>query len=368
VRNARDDVAGPGVPSDVMSTDTEVGLSRRAITTDDAPAWAELLAAVEAADGTGEHYDADDLMEELTDPGLDPGRDTIAVFDSAGVMVGYGLVRCGANVRDTDRYQLEGCVRPEHRSRGLGRAIFEHLRDRCVELRALRLPHLPADVPAELHVRVHDCDSAGSLGGAALAERVGMTPLRYWYDMERDLDDLPDRMPLPDGLRMVGYDPALDDAVRRARNEAFADHWGSVQRDESDWRQWFTGTRAFRPADSLLVLDDTRRPAHAADDAGTAVTTTAEVAGLLLSYEYEADTAASGVRQAWIGQLGTRRAWRGRGIATALITAALAGFRDAGYRKVSLGVDTSNPTGALGLYERSGFTVAERWTTFGRPL
>ena len=33
-----------------------------------------------------------------------------------------------------------------------------------------------------------------------------------------------------------------------------------------------------------------------------------------------------------------------------------------------LGVDADNPTGALGLYERNGFVVAERSTAWRRPL
>ena len=33
-----------------------------------------------------------------------------------------------------------------------------------------------------------------------------------------------------------------------------------------------------------------------------------------------------------------------------------------------LGVDADNPTGALGLYERNGFKVAERSTAWRKPL
>jgi len=34
----------------------------------------------------------------------------------------------------------------------------------------------------------------------------------------------------------------------------------------------------------------------------------------------------------------------------------------------SLGVDAENPTGALGLYERHGFTVHQTFVTFRKPL
>ena len=84
------------------------------------------------------------------------------------------------------------------------------------------------------------------------------------------------------------------------------------------------------------------------------------VAGFSVNYCSEADWAAGGVRDAWIGQLGVRRPWRGRGLATALLVRGMAAFRSAGMDAASLGVDTENPTGAVGLYERVGFTVNRR--------
>lgn len=358
-RKPHDGTRGPRVPSEPMLTQhTEVDLSWRSITTDDAPAWAALLAAAEAVDATSEHYDVDDLLEELADPALDPARDTVAAFDAAGTMVAYGLVRSASTVRDSDQYQLEGCVLPEHRRRGLGREVLARMRDISERVHRERYPELPG----ELHLRVHD----GNVGNIALARGAGLTPVRYWYDMDRELGDLPAVPELDAGLRMIIFDHALDNAVRLARNEAFADHWGSIERDESDWRQWFTNSRSFRPALSLIVLDESgaTNGGNAAGGEGHA----AEVAGFLLSYEYEADVAASGVREAWIGQIGTRRAWRGRGVASVLIATALAGYAAAGYQRAALGVDTGNPTGALGLYERAGFVPTERWTTFSRPL
>ena len=66
------------------------------------------------------------------------------------------------------------------------------------------------------------------------------------------------------------------------------------------------------------------------------------------------------MREAWIGQLGTRAAWRRRGLASLLLATALTAFRDAGYERAALDVDSENATGALGLYERLGFIVSHR--------
>ena len=71
---------------------------------------------------------------------------------------------------------------------------------------------------------------------------------------------------------------------------------------------------------------------------------------------HEADTRATGVRQAHLGQLGVLRPARGRGIASAAIVAALRAGTAAGCDTAGLQVDTENPTGAFGLYQRLGFT------------
>jgi len=66
--------------------------------------------------------------------------------------------------------------------------------------------------------------------------------------------------------------------------------------------------------------------------------------------------------------LGTRRPWRKRGIAATLMCESMRAFKAAGLDYAGLGVDTENPTGALGLYERLGFTVIKRSITFAKPV
>jgi mycothiol synthase len=322
-----------------------VRLRWRSIRVEDAAAWRELLAAVEAVDRTGEHFDVDDLLEELTDPDLDAERDTVAAFDGDR-MVAYGLVRGGGGEGSgVDRQYAEGCVHPDHRRAGLGAEVLRRNLERARQ-RHERYPELPG----ELLVRVHDAN----LGTAALLTGAGLEPVRWFYDMQQDLTAAAPAA-LPDGLRLAGgLDPALepdrDEKLRLAHNEAFTDHWGSSPRSAVSWKQWFTGSRCYRPDLSFALLDGD------------------EVAGYLLSYVYEADCAAKGVREVWIGQLGTRRPWRGRGVGTALLTHAMCAYVEAGFERAALGVDTANPTGALGLYQRVGFAPAARWTTYRRPL
>ena len=56
----------------------------------------------------------------------------------------------------------------------------------------------------------------------------------------------------------------------------------------------------------------------------------------------------------WVGTLGVRPAWRRRGLGEALLRSAFAELFTRGHRRVGLGVDTENVSGALRLYERVG--------------
>jgi len=63
-----------------------------------------------------------------------------------------------------------------------------------------------------------------------------------------------------------------------------------------------------------------------------------------------------------------RREWRNRGLASALIARALRAVRDKGASEAALGVDSSNPSGALRLYEKLGYHVQTRYARYRKPL
>lgn len=317
-------------------------LTLRPLTLDDAPALAVLLAANELVDHTGENYSEADVADELADSSIDLARDTLAAVTPDGSFAGWAGVRSAATVRDVDRVFLEGGVLPSRRGEGLGRRLLEWAEQRGASLHEERHPA----VGGELCVGV----GAGIPSLQRLVGARGFQPTRWWYGMRRDLAPLPAVPAVPPGLRLVPFDPAYDEKVRLAHGEAFADHWGSVPPDEQRWSHWFTGSHAFRPGISRLVLDGT------------------EVAAYLLAYFWEADAAATGTKEAYIGQIGTLRPWRRRGLGELLLASALAGFAADGYERAALTVDTGNPTGALGLYERVGFGVDHETVTWAKPL
>jgi ribosomal protein S18 acetylase RimI-like enzyme len=66
--------------------------------------------------------------------------------------------------------------------------------------------------------------------------------------------------------------------------------------------------------------------------------------------------------------LGVRRPWRKRGLGLALLHHSFNEFYRRGKRKVGLGVDAQNLTGALRLYEKAGMHVDQAYDTYEKEL
>jgi mycothiol synthase len=70
----------------------------------------------------------------------------------------------------------------------------------------------------------------------------------------------------------------------------------------------------------------------------------------------------------WIDTLAVRRPWRRRGLGSALLTHAFAALHERGMRRMALGVDAENPTGATRVYERAGMRVSQQYATYSKEL
>jgi mycothiol synthase len=325
---------------------------------EDAAAWATLAAEAEIVDVTGENYDAEDLAEELADSLVDLEDGSRAGWDG-DVLAAVGLLRHSADPVPVDRVYFDGVVHPAYRRRGLGRELTRWAVRIAPQLSARRYP----GSPVELHAGVHEKNTVK----AALLEQEGFAVQRWFFGMQRPLDvELPVVAAL-DGVRIVPFDSDRhNEAARQVRNEAFADHWGSAQQTEQSWKQWFTGTRAFVAELSFVAVADCGDSVdnHAED---SDIEGGGEVVAILLSAFFAADEAVTGRREAWISTIGTLRAWRRRGLASALIATVLAEAKRQGYDRAALGVDADSPTGALGVYLRAGFEVDSRHARYVHP-
>lgn len=70
----------------------------------------------------------------------------------------------------------------------------------------------------------------------------------------------------------------------------------------------------------------------------------------------------------WVNILGVRRPWRQRGLGLALLLHAFDAFRTLNRRRVGLGVDAQNLTGATRLYEKAGMHVTRQYDTYEKVI
>jgi GNAT superfamily N-acetyltransferase len=236
-----------------------------------------------------------------------------------------------------------GHVDPACRGRGIGRALLAGLQAELTRVRALRPD--PAGTPAGFQATVF----AANTSTITLLERAGYHPHRFMIEMTRPLDDVP-AVPLPAGItsRPVGMDDRL--AVIRAMDEAM--------RDERGWPGM--------PDETLLAMIE--HPNRGQFDVWQVAWDGDRVVGGVLGYIDEAENRALGRRRGYTEQIFTIRGWRGRGIASALITRNLRLLRDRGMTEAALSVDTGNPSGALALYERHGFREHDRVILYRKEL
>jgi mycothiol synthase len=322
--------------------DTPSPLTWRRPTLDDAAAWATLLNAIAAHDASPEYYTTEDALDELEPMAEFLPESALVAFDGAA-MVGYSIpdYRPPAGSKEVYRFVVYGGVHPDHRRRGIGRRL---LRSAVTDAGAMHVARHP-DMPYAIDVQTPEQVA----GAAALYASEGFEPVRYSKLMRHPLGAAIAPESAPEGMVFEGWSEANDVEFMAIRNEAFADHWGSVPNTPEMWKARVVN-RSFRPGLSFLLRDEA----------------TGDAAGMLTTSCWEADTEATGLREAHFGLIGTRRPFRRRGVAAALIARALRGAAEEGYDHAALSVDAANPSGAFGIYERAGFSVTDTFVRWGR--
>ena len=241
-------------------------------------------------------------------------------------------------------HRLDLWTSPELRRQGIGSALLAWAEDRAAEIRAAGEVG-SSDAVHQMSAATDENNTASS----AFAEASGYRVIRYSFEMRRELDAPISDAPLPDGLEMR---PVAEADLRRifdANAEAFQDHWEAAVRTDDDFRDW---------------LED--------PDLDTSLWQVAwegdEVAGVSVNSIYTEENERLGIRVGWLDQVSVRRPWRRKGVGAAVIAGSLRVFRDRGMAEASLGVDAENPTGALELYERLGFTRHRSFRVYRKPV
>jgi mycothiol synthase len=178
----------------------------------------------------------------------------------------------------------------------------------------------------------------------ALFESRGYREVRRFYEMAIELTEEPTIPDLPEGLQLDEVGDGEQRAFFDAVNEAFADHW--------EWHP--------RPFEEWIEV---RRDEHH-DEHGPLWFVVRDGDELAAVTRNEMNATGRG----YVGAIGVRPAWRGKGLAKALLYRTFAEFRRRGATRVTLDVDSQNATGAVALYERVGMHVEKCGIAYEKAL
>ncbi len=297
------------------------GIAIRPLTAEDIEAAAALLALDEQhSTGCPSKLGPSDLTEWLSRADFEV--DTW-VFEENGRFVGFGW-----HEPHNPTAYAAGVVHPEARGRGLGAALVQRAETRAREAGAGRL-----------HYGVLAADA----GAPGLLAAHGFREVRRFSVMMIELDGPPPEPSVPDSLTLETFTEAGARAFYDALDASFQDHWEHQSRPFDEWWEMRSSVPDFDSTLWFLVRDGE------------------EVAAVVRN-----DPNRNG--GGWVGALGVRREWRGKGLGRALLYRTFGEFYDRGVNRISLGVDAENPTGATKLYESVGMTTELEQVVFEKAL
>jgi mycothiol synthase len=325
-------IAGPSIP----------GLSFRAYAGKaDFKSIGELWQLSNDADGIDWLISEKDVSNMLGHmPNFDIQSDLL-VANKDGKVVGFVMVNWNPMNDKTIAFRIRGIVHPAWRGRRLGSTLLHSAEAHAATIASGQ----DVNTPKFCDIWVDQRATAKT----ALLEKNGYSPARYFIDMVCDLTEPIKRYLLPEGLEVRLAKEENYRAIFKADEEAFQDHWGMRAYTEEDFQHW-TNDRMFQPELWKNAWDGD------------------QVAGNVLNFiDHEENEKFQRLR-GYTEDISVRRPWRRKGLATALLTLSLEELRKRGMQEASLGVDTENPSGALGLYERVGFRQTSQSAAYKKPL
>lgn len=318
------------------------GYTARGATMDD------LETAVNLMNTYSQHYlgtieaPVEEIRKDWVSPGFDVEQSTCLVFTPKGEAIGY------VEVWDTASPPVHPwvwwCLHPEYVGNGVGSFLLDWAEERTRQA----IQRCPADVRVAFR---SGADSSITPAKKAM-EAHGMVHIRHSFQMRIEMESPPLEPVWPDGIRLKVFDLDRDDpaAVYRADVDAFRDHFGFVESPFEEGYERFMHFMAdgdsYTPGLWFLAMDGD------------------QIAGICLNRKHSHEDPEVG----WVSSLGVVRPWRRRGIGLALLQQSFAEFYRRGYRKVGLGVDGENLTGALRLYKKAGMHVHRQFELYEKEM
>ena len=309
----------------------------------DLPAIVDLMTDMNRHDGVEWFPTVESIANEWSPgAGYEPLRDTV-VLEADGRVIG-GARHSWRERESAIVHRIEVWVRPSERRRGHGRRLLE-----WAEARARESVAEGVVTPGGMDQFFGGFTGKELPASAAFVAAMGYAPIRFHVEMRRPIDaPIPDA-PLPDGLEVRPVLPDHHRAIWDADAEAFRDHWDHAAVGEDDYLRFFAEPDLDTSLWQIAWDGD-------------------EVAGLVINAILPHENEATGNKVGWLESVATRRPWRRRGVAGALIARSLRVLGERGMETAALGVDTESPTGALSLYESFGFQPERTWMFLRKPF
>jgi ribosomal protein S18 acetylase RimI-like enzyme len=318
------------------------GYAIRPATTEDLPAVLEVIHACSRKYLGTEEGTLEDIQNEWATPGFNLETDTRVALDPEGNLVGACELWTVSDVPVNPWNWWR--VHPEHTGKGIEAAFLAWGEERA---------HKAFEkVPAGARVAMRSNTITGNQSAKDAMAAHGMQLIRHGFEMRIEMEQMPPAPEWSKGIRLVTFDGSDEqlEAIYRADDEAFADHFGHVQ---EPFESGFERFKHFMVNDKLfdkhlwfLAMDGD------------------EIAGLSLCRRQSwADKEAG-----YVDSLAVRKPWRKRGIGLALLQHSFRAFWERSKRKVDLGVDAENLTGALRLYKKAGMRVLRQYDLYEKEL
>jgi len=290
----------------------------RPLTPDDLPALAAFLAAdEERLSGRPSQVGVADVREWTS--AVDFERDSWLYEDESGIAAaGWMFVEGG------DLGIGIVAVDPRAHDSSLAHDLVEHTEARARARGAVRMHQFALGTDTFAHELLQD---------------RGYRDVRHFYEMAIELTARPE---IP-AVEIAALQPGDEESFHDALDAAFQDHWEHHSRPFAEWWERHSSNPNFDPSLWFLIRSD------------------GEIAAVARN---EANRNGGG----YVGALGVRREFRGRGYAKALLYRTFAEFWDRSMPRVTLGVDAANPTGATHLYEAVGMHVESENIVYEKSL
>lgn len=316
---------------------TQAELLIRHFQWEDIPAMVELSNFSQEADGLDGRVSVAEMENEFRSPIYTPEEDYLVIYNPEGNLIAYG---CAEKSDIPYRAWGQAVVHPDYRGQGIGTQLL-----RTTDANFLK--RVEDIIDPETPIFVQRWTVEAKKDAIAVIEKEGYKEVRTFFRMLIDLNTPLAPVTMPEGFEIRPFNPETDTyQVYQAQQEAFRDHWGHIEDQPfEDWKLRLTEPEFDASMWYIAYEGD-------------------EIAGVSLCGVWGEDIPDL----AWVGSLGVRRAYRKRGLASALLRHSFYQFQQRGFKKAGLGVDAASPTGAVGLYERAGMYVYKRSFVYRKVL